>query len=64
MQQEGHTSVDLGLEDPMDCPFARIISVETLGVLGFTGSLIVKVDPLPVPHNKTMAGLRDSVRSH
>ena len=36
----------------MDCPFARMISEEAFGVLGFTGSLIVNVDPLPVPSNQ------------
>ena len=41
------TSVDLGLEDPMNWPLLRSMSVEALGVLGFTGSLMVNVDPLP-----------------
>ena len=36
----------------MDCPLARIISEDTFGVLGFTGSLMVNVDPLPVPCNQ------------
>lgn len=39
----------------MNCPLARPISVETLGVLGLTGSLTVNVDPLPVPNPRHMA---------
>lgn len=52
MQKKRRTSVDLGLLAPMDCPLARISCVETFGVLGFTGSLMVNVDPLPAPSHK------------
>ena len=53
-QERGHTSVDRGLWEPMDCPLARIISVDTFGVLGFTGSLTVNVDPLPATKQQMM----------
>ena len=46
------SAVDLGLLEGlwlMNCPLFRGRSLDTLGVLGFTGSRIVNVDPLPAP---------------
>ena len=49
--QEPASTVALGLLEPMNCPLSRVISLDTLGVLGFTGSRIVNVDPLPARGN-------------
>lgn len=46
-RQEPASTVALGLLEPMNCPLSREDSLDTLGVLGFTGSRIVNVDPLP-----------------